>query len=139
MKNVKLFFLIAVIFCSCSLFKKAQAPPHNNVTASMSKDIYDRINSMYDSMKGAEDKTFPTWDIYYKGIDAQLHTLLALDSTRSHNTTILKLTHDWDNRFEKYAAEHQQYFKLNNGQITDYQNFMNNVGAQVYQTEQNLK
>lgn len=138
MKKILILFLVVGLF-SCSLFKKAQAPPHNTVTEEMSKDIKDRINNMYQDMINSPNRNFAEWEIPYHGIDLQLHTLISLDSMRPNNTVILKLVRSWDARFEKYIDEHRLYDVINTGQITNYQNLMNNIGNHVYQTEKNLK
>lgn len=139
-KKIILLSLLSVILSasSCSLFQKAQSPPHDTAAETLSKNILDNTRDMYEQMKVSE-KNYAAWVPSYNHIMTQFGDLISIDTARLHNTVILKLTNSWRDRFATYQSEHYNYDSLNNGQIQVYQDFLHSLGNKVYLTEKNYK
>lgn len=138
LKNV-LLSITVMFFVSCSIFQKVQAPPHSDEAVSRSGQIINQTHTMYDNMLLSPDKSIGTWQPSYDSISQSLQYLVTLDAVRKNNTIILKLTNDWLARLNIYEGEHQTYGSLNKSQIRVFQDFMDNAGNKVYQTESNYK
>lgn len=139
MKNFISLVLIMFVMSSCSLFKKAQEPPHDQQVQDLTGTILNQSHDMYENMKAATDKSFATWKPSYDSLSTELQNLVTLDLARKNNTVVLKQANDWLTLLNTYEAEHQNYGSLNIGQIQSYEDGINDRGKIVYNTESNLK
>jgi hypothetical protein len=85
------------------------------------------------------DASFPLWVNSYDSVSNNIDSLIQIDSARKNNAAILKITWDWKNRLSAYKKEHEGYKTLNKTQILIYQDWMDNLGNKIYQTEKNYK
>lgn len=128
---------LLILSISCSLFKKAQAPKHDNGAWVMSINLQTLVNNFYSDLQKAPDKSYANTD--YSIPNSSIRALAVYDSSRKHSDALMIIVHDAESRFHKYQAEHQGYNKLNNSQILAYKEGMDALLYILVLTENHYK
>ena len=138
MKKLMIFFISLCLMASCTVIQKAQAPRYDLIADSLSNLAVNQTHNMYERMK-TSDASFPLWSNSYDSIGNNIDMLIKFDSSRKNSAAILKVTWDWRNRLNTFRNEHEGYNRINQSQILIYQDWMDNLGNKIYQTEKYYK
>lgn len=140
MKHLKFPLLLGIsviLLSSCSTLRNPLAAPHNAVTEKIAVATdSELVNTMKSWQPGISfQDALPA----YNKAEASIMALLAIDTTRKHNTQIVSLTNTWLSQLEQTKAAHQSAGVFNSSQLSINLGLLKQAGHIVVTTEQKYK
>lgn len=132
----KIIFALSIIIFSCtvSLF-----PTKNPIAITQVTQLQQSVKSLYNVIEQSLDRSFSTYESGYQSIDAQIHDILVLDSSRAKSKQILTIANDIKKRFDGYELYHKTHSDFNDAQATHFELSLGTLIKDLYNTEINLK
>jgi len=126
-----------MLFTSCSVLKNPLAAPYNSFTDSIaSATNTELVSSMASWQPGI---SFQDAMPVYNKAEASIINLLAVDTTRKHNTQIVSITNEWLSQLEQTKSAHQAAGMFNSSQLAINFGLLKQAGNIVVTTEKKYK
>lgn len=135
-KKLCFLWLITALIISCTV--KLLPPANANLVADITK-LQDDVQSFYDGMAAATDKSYNTYQPGYQQIDGEIQAIVSTEQARPHAAGNIKSAKNIQSIFSQYEADHKARGSLPGRTIITYKDYMYGVIKPLLVTELSIK